>query len=286
MNEVCRQCIIDKFRDRIPDGTMEETAQDYRESVVRIANEEETGPEAAFYIRQLRKNLFGEEAFDYSGIKRHYNALVLSKEKEITEKIAAADDRILRAMQYAMTGNYVDFGALDSVTEEQLWNLMGKADGIKINESVYQAFRKEFLKARTLTYITDNCGEVVLDMFLIRELKRVSPDLQVSVIVRGAPVANDATMEDAMQIGLPEIAYVIGNGTKTDGTILKNVSEEAHRLITKADILIAKGQANYETLRGCGLNVFYLFMCKCHLFTERFQVPQFSGVMAWEIEEC
>ena len=117
MNEVCRQCIIDKFRDRIPDGTMEETAQDYRESVVRIAHEEETGPEAAYLIRQLRKVLLGEEAFDYSEIKKHYNALVLSEEKEITEKIAAADDRILRATQYAMTGNFVDFGALDSVTE-------------------------------------------------------------------------------------------------------------------------------------------------------------------------
>ena len=89
-------------------------------------------------------------------------------------------------------------------------------------------------------------------------------------------------MEDAAQVGMDSLARVIGNGTALDGTVIRKMPAESRLVLENADVLIAKGQANYETLHGCGLNVFYLFMCKCDLFTERFHVPQFSGILAAE----
>ena len=91
------------------------------------------------------------------------------------------------------------------------------------------------------------------------------------MIVRGACVANDASMEDAVQVGLPDEARVIGNGTRIAGTSLNRISREAKELIERADLIIAKGQGNYETLSGCGLNVYYLFLCKCDYFVKRFE---------------
>ena len=130
---------------------------------------------------------------------------------------------------------------------------------------------------------TDNCGEIVTDKLLLRTLRRLNPALSMTAILRGAPAGNDATLEDARQVDLTAVAdHIMGNGTGIPGTPLNRVSPEALAVIRDADQLISKGQANYETLGGCGLNVFYIFMCKCELFTERFGVPRFSGILTRE----
>jgi ribosomal protein S18 acetylase RimI-like enzyme len=124
-----------------------------------------------------------------------------------------------------------------------------------------------------------------MDKILLRQIRRINPDIEITVIVRGAPVANDATMEDMEQIGMAELGRCMGNGTKIDGTVLRNLSREARENVVKADMVIAKGQANYETLYGCGSNIFYIFMCKCMLFMDRFKVPKFYGVLTHEEPE-
>ena len=137
-------------------------------------------------------------------------------------------------------------------------------------------------QGRKAVYITDNCGEVVLDKLLMEEMKRENPELSFTCIVRGAPVHNDATMEDALQVGLSSVSRVIPNGSWMNGTVLSQLSQEAREAIMAADLIISKGQANHETLLGSGLNVFYLFLCKCELFVERYGCPLFTGVLVRE----
>ena len=114
---------------------------------------------------------------------------------------------------------------------------------------------------------------------MIEEIIRQNPELHITVIVRGEEVLNDATMVDAEQIGLTSIVKVIGNGSGIAGTSMRDISKEASDLMEQADVLIAKGQGNYETLQQCGLNIYYLFLCKCMMFANRFQVPQFTGML-------
>ena len=113
-------------------------------------------------------------------------------------------------------------------------------------------------------------------------IKTNFPHLNITAIVRGAPVFNDVTMNDAKEIGLDQIVNVIENGTDIPGTQLDMVSADARQAIAKANLIISKGQGNFETLYGCKKNIYYIFLCKCELFVGRFQLPQFSGVFANE----
>ncbi|MBQ7103721.1 MAG: DUF89 family protein, partial [Anaerotignum sp.] len=110
------------------------------------------------------------------------------------------------------------------------------------------------------------------------------PQVERKIIVRGEPVLNDATMEDALQIGIEKCGKVIPNGTNIAGTYIPWLSAEAKQAMEEADMLISKGQGNFESLHGCGLNIYYLFLCKCQWFMERFGLPQYSGVFINEFD--
>lgn len=250
-------------------------------TILSSAKPEEGAPVVTDYILSLQKEMFGY-SFDFTEIKRSFNNLMLAQEAKISADIQSSDNPIKRAVQYVMTGNYIDFGALDNVDSDKLFELLSQAPNQEIDEKVFQELYTDLEHAKTLVYLTDNCGEVVLDKLLIRAIQSQFPDIQVDIIVRGMPALNDATMEDAVQTGLTDIAQVTGNGTGITGTFLPKISEEASQLIHRADLLISKGQGNFETLRGCGLNIYYIFLCKCKLFTKRFNKKQYEGILTNE----
>ena len=103
-------------------------------------------------------------------------------------------------------------------------------------------------KAENVVYITDNCGEIVLDKIAIQILKKIFPNIRITALVRGLPAGNDATMEDAEFCGLTDVVPVLGNGNDVGGTWLHGISTHARELLYNADVIIAKGQGNYETL--------------------------------------
>ena len=288
MNSDCRDCMQRKFLNQYPEGTPEEVVKRYQDAVISLTGQSgavPTGSEVFCRVRELRKELFGEGEMDYTKIKRHFNDLMLGMEDELERRVRESDDPLRRAVQYAMMGNFIDFSALENVEEKRLMELLDRAPEIAVDEECLEHLREQTSSAGTLTYITDNCGEIVMDKILLRWLKRLNPELAVTVLLRGGPVANDATMEDAEQVGLTALGRCIGNGTATDGTVLRIVSREARESVIFADLIIAKGQANYETLYGCGHNIFYIFMCKCSLFMDRFSVPQFTGILTQEDPE-
>ena len=285
MWDACRTCILDKSLGHIPENTPQDKIDRYKDAVyafVREHADQITPPELAYHIKHIREELFALTPADFSAVKSHYNRLLLSFEEKLAGRIRQAEDPLLCAMQYAMTGNYIDFSALATVEEATLLALLEQSATIALDEEVYGHLKDSVRTAGKMVYLTDNCGEIVLDKLLIREFMNLNPELSVTVLVRGSSEGNDATMEDADEVGLPAICHVMGNGAPYDATVLPRMSEEARDLMYGADLIISKGQANYESMYGCGLHVFYLFMCKCDYFTKRFQVPRYTGILTEE----
>lgn len=283
-NSECISCMMGKYLSDFPQEASEQDRLAYMNRVMSIlssARPEEGAPVITDYILELQKEMFGKET-DYTEIKQTFNQLMLEQEDRIRSDIRRAPDPIRRAIQYVMTGNYIDFGTLSDVNSEKLLELLSGADRQEIDEEILRRLNTDLQSAKRLVYLTDNCGEIVLDKLLIQAIQSQFPHLDVTIIVRGRQALNDATMEDAVQVGLPAIASVTGNGSGITGTYLPKISVEAARIIYGADVLISKGQGNFETLRGCGLNIYYIFLCKCRLFTRRFQKNLFEGILTNE----
>jgi len=277
----CVKCLLNKYLNKLPCEMKEEVKLGYFQSLLKILSESEntlSAPEIVDKIMDLQFEMFGTKE-SYTDIKYKYNELLMSMEDAVIEKLRGADDPVYLALCYSMMGNYIDFGAMDSVDESKLFELLSGADDLVFENKEYVNIISELENAKKLVFLTDNCGEIVLDKILINEIKNKYPDLSVTVIVRGEEVLNDATEKDARQVGIMNVANVIGNGSKVAGTCLDKISKKALKEIDSADVIIAKGQGNFETMRYCGRNVYYLFMCKCAMFAERFGVPRFSGML-------
>lgn len=148
----------------------------------------------------------------------------------------------------------------------------------QIDAVEYEHFRADLMQAENLIYIMDNCGEIVLDKLVIQELKKEYPHLNIMAMVRGKDAINDATLEDARMTGINCEVSIIDNNSSVQGVILSLLTKETQDIWNAADIIISKGQGNFESLYGCGKNIYYLFLCKCELFTKRFGVEQFQGM--------
>ena len=117
---------------------------------------------------------------------------------------------------------------------------------------------------------------------MLEQLKKRFPQLTVRAMVRGEAVLNDATAEDAHYIGLDTAAEIISSGEAIAGTIYEMLPDNAKEILDNSDVILAKGQGNYESMSGQGRHVFYEFLCKCDLFTTRFNVPKLTGMFIEE----
>ena len=277
----CITCLLKQNLEAFPENATTDMKLEYMQRVLKLlaeAPKDFGAPVLVRNINDIQKEMFGFEK-DFSEIKRYFNQVMLEKEAEIAENIQGAQKPLERAIQYTMVGNYIDFGTMNNVNENQLDTLLNEVEGYRVNSTEYAALKEDLTSAQSIVYITDNCGEIVLDKLFIKEIQRQFPKVKVTALVRGGAVLNDATMEDAVQVGLTGMTKVIGSGSNIAGTCLEMLSEEARQEIERADVILAKGQANFETLRMCGMNIYYIFMCKCEMFAREFQVPKFTGIL-------
>ena len=280
----CISCMTKVHLEKCPKDMAEEKKVEYMQKVLKILAEAPAkygAPVIVRTIQKLQEEMLGIRQ-EYAEIKKHYNQVMMQYEDKVMEHMAKSEDPVKTGIQYAMIGNYIDFGARITVTEEHLTELLNTPDRFVIDEKQYEEFTADLEKARKLVYLTDNCGEIVMDKLLIRQIKKQYPDLELTVMVRGTEVINDATMEDAMQVGMCDLAKVMPNGSDIAGTWIEEISEEAKAVLEKADVIISKGQGNFETLRKCGKNIYYIFLCKCDLFANTFQVPKLTGMLIHE----
>lgn len=294
LEPACVACLIKKQIDRYPASAPREQVLVYMRrlgEMMATLPDCTGGPAIMEAITAIRREVFGAAAAeveaDYPAIKRHFNALMTETvtDRGLAEAVMTSSDPLRAALGYAMTGNFIDFGAMDSVDETKLASLLAESPHrVSPHLPAYVALRADLERASRLTLLTDNCGEIVMDKLLVETILALYPTLSVTVMVRGGEVLNDATMEDALQVGLDRLqrVTVLGNGDRLAGTDLTRISAEAYAAITDADLVIAKGQGNYETLQGCGLNIYYAFLCKCSFFANRFGVPVYTGMLVQE----
>ncbi len=276
----CMSCMIRRQAENIRDYPDEEKKARYFREVLRLvgnAPEDACAPAVTERVNLLHETFFGNP-YSFRELKEKYNRVMLEREQDIAAEIAASADPLRAALQFARVGNYIDFGAMGSVDDKKLSSLLARAQEEEIDDLEYDSFRRDLETAAKLVYCTDNCGEIVLDKLLIAELQKRYPEVEITVLVRGYEVLNDATLEDAEQVGLTKLARTLGNGSRAAGTVLNAVSREAFQALEEADVTVAKGQGNFESLHGCGRNIYYLFLCKCDWFTRRFGLERFQGV--------
>lgn len=280
-SSMCISCLLSKQEKLIRQFQDETKKSEYMHRVLEILyqhGQEESSPHLAERIDCLYKEFWGELK-DYTTIKQKYNRLLLDKEGEIEGRV---NQSLRECIKYVCAANYIDFSAVEHVNERTFEQLLEKAGREAISEEEYAHFLEDLEKAERLVYLTDNCGEIVLDKLFMKCIKEAFPKLQITAIVRGENVLNDATYEDAREVGLTEIVPCIGNGNGAPGTVVDRLSAEARSVLLDADVIISKGQGNFEGLYGEGLNPYYLFLCKCELFVRRFGLEQYSSVFLRE----
>lgn len=275
MNSLCVECLLGRNLDRARALGSEAQCMAFARDFMRMLAE---GPEdaAAPYFTPGTAALFQKhygQPKDYMAEEKAFsNRFVLERLPKIEAQVQAAPDPVYRALQGAVMGNYVDFGALHGTLRfAEFEELMEKMGEIQIDAREYGNFQADLAAAERLLYITDNAGEVALDMLLGRTLRAAYPGLEITYCLRGGPALNDATRADAAAIGLDREFAVIDNGTEISGTDLKRIGPESRAALDRADVVLAKGQGNLETMLGCGKNVYYAFLCKCQRFQDLFQ---------------
>lgn len=284
LKSVCVSCMLNSKINQFPQEAPEEKKVEYMTRVLKELGEmkDAHGPVLATRnIVKLQSELFGKKQ-DYSELKSKFNQFVMEKVPFLKNEIEKAEDSFRRAIQYGIVGNYIDFAVMEHVDENQLEKLFVEASEYVLDEAVYQSMKQDVCNANRIVYLFDNCGEVVIDKLIIEVIQRLNPQAEITSIVRGEEAMNDATMEDAEQVGLNELVKVIGNGSDILGTCLKYISEEARTVIEEADVVLSKGQGNFETLLGYDKNIYYIFLCKCEMIAEMFGVEKFSPMLVKE----
>lgn len=197
----------------------------------------------------------------YLNVKDHYNKIVAEKYEELLNIIQSDADPLRAAVKLSIAGNIIDFGIME---EFDLDKVIQETRGMVPAADDYQVMKKILSQAKRLLFITDNAGEIGFDRLLIDEIHRLNKELQVTVAVKKIPIINDATVYDAQFFGLDVANKLIDNGSHHIGTYLPSCSSAMIESFNRADIIIAKGQANWESLEDQATDkIFFLLKAKC-----------------------
>ena len=226
-------------------------------SIIQDASFDQAPARVSTLLHRLMRLESGSDP--YRQIKEAYNRKALEKLSEI-RRMAHGEDRLAGSVRAAIAGNVIDFGIYDTV---DLDCALRDSFSMPLAGTKYDDFLSAVQQAKRVLYLCDNAGEIVFDLVLIETLRDLGKE--VIAAVKGAPVINDATMDDAHAVGLGRYASeVIDNGNDGIGTLLELCSERFLQEYRRADLIISKGQANYETLVQEGdRRLFFLFMVKC-----------------------
>lgn len=231
-------------------------------------------PEAARELHRIFRKYTGLNDL-YADVKREFNAYILSIIKEIEITAKSSQNPFSTFILLAIAGNVIDFGHNSNLKKEDVSCVINSCFNQKLYPLAVEKMRKAVQGVRRILYLGDNAGEIVFDKIFIRHL----PAEKIIYAVRGRPILNDATMEDARQVGMEDVVRVIDNGSDTPGTILNDCSKEFVRTFNEADLIISKGQGNYETLNETDKPIFFLLKVKCETIAQEIGEPVGSYIL-------
>jgi len=242
--------------------------------VLRLASDldmSQSPPAIGQQIHRLIRELI-DNTDPYRELKQRFNRLALRLCVELEERVRTSEDPLETAVRLAIAGNIIDLGVKTSIKESDIERIIRDCLTADFDNQQIEGFRNAVSRAEKILYLADNAGEIVFDRLLIEQL----PAEKVTVAVKGAPVINDATIEDAEFAGLTKMVEVIDNGSDVPGTILETCSQTFRARFEDADLIVAKGQGNYETLSGADKNIFFVLKAKC---------PVIAGDLGCEVGE-
>jgi uncharacterized protein with ATP-grasp and redox domains len=225
-------------------------------------------PAMAQQVHRFLRRLTGV-ADPYLEVKNLYNQFALGLYPELRERVENSPDPFETAVRLAIAGNIIDFGVNSNVEQGMVHRTIMQSLTEPLDSDALQQFRLAVDRAKEILFLGDNTGEIVLDRLLVERMPRE----RLTYVVRGAPILNDALMADAQLAGLTDLVEVIDNGSDAPGTILETCSEAFRKRFERADLIVAKGQGNFESMNDTPKNVFFLLKPKCAVLARHLNCP-------------
>ncbi|MGD8290914.1 MAG: ARMT1-like domain-containing protein [Desulfobacterales bacterium] len=241
-NEIIHRRVLDSVSMMIPDLMLSVTPPEIAQQVYRIVYE-----------------ITGNND-PYMEAKKLANKSAMSLYTRINDMVDNSNDTLETACRLAIAGNAIDLGA--QAEYGGIYSIVEDGLGYQLDRKQYHKFKESVARSSTILYIADNAGEIVFDRILIEQILQIKK-LKIVLVVREKPIINDATLDDAFQVGLNKVATIISNGSDAPATILSQCSPEMLNYYQAADLIVSKGQGNYESLSDRSENIFFLFKVKC-----------------------
>jgi len=258
----CIPCLVRQVLDSVRLTTDDE---DIIEQVMRRAlslacrmDLRQSPPAMAQKVHRVIRKLTGVKD-PYLQMKNRFNKLALQMYPDLKKRIEDSLDPFQTAVRLAIAGNIIDLGVNSTLEESNVQKAITESLTEPLDVKALEEFSTTTAQANDILYLGDNAGEIVFDRLLIEQL----PCENITFVVKASPILNDATIEDAVIVGLTDIVDVIDNGSDAPGTILENCSKAFRCRFDESDLVIAKGQGNYETLSDVDKNMFFLLRAKC-----------------------
>ena len=251
-----------KFIDAVPQSDESAVLKKVFEYISRTDLENTITPELVGEIFAIVTGESGNSD-PYKTTRDFYNDLLAEQSEDLEQQIERSSDPFAEAVKYAIIGNVIDFSPGYALSAEAVNSYFSRFGGESLAIDHTALLKNDLIKAKTIVYIGDNCGEIVLDKLLLKRIKALNPDAQIYFVTKGAPTLNDSVKEDAIALGIQEYATVIDHGDNCPGTVLHRTSKAFRRIFENADLVISKGQANYESLNEADGNIYFLLMAKC-----------------------
>jgi uncharacterized protein with ATP-grasp and redox domains len=262
----CLPCFVEQTLSvlRLTNASPQETETILRQALSLLSEIDfnATPPQTARLLHgMIRETL--DHADPYADEKQRYQTLALNLYPQLAQQVNASADPLLTAVKLSIAGNSIDHGVYHAMDESRALHAIDTALHQPLVGDI-DRFRQDIAAAESILFLADNAGEIVLDRLLLEQL----PLAKTTVVMRGKPILNDALLEEARQAGLTGIVRVIDNGDNTPGTDLDQCRPEVVHAFNQADLIIAKGQGNYETLSDTPANLVFLLKAKCPVVAE------------------
>jgi uncharacterized protein with ATP-grasp and redox domains len=280
IQENCLPCIVNQAIKVATMVGLEDKEQLLRKTFTYLSQVDfktSSTPEVIGEIFVLLKKEIGNED-PYKETRVQYNKMFLEQIPDLEREINGVENPFIEAIKYAIIGNMIDFNPIHNLLLSDIETSFTrlKEEQLEINHS--NLLIQEIGNAATILYLGDNCGEICLDKILIKKIKELNPSCQVFFGTRGEAVVNDSVEEDAYFVGIDDHATIISNGDSSMGTVLYRTSKRFQEIYKNADIVIAKGQANYECLSNENKNIYFLLMTKCSMIAMNIGVPEMKMI--------
>ncbi len=236
-----------------------------------------------FVYGSITKTLDHEDP--YNEIKKKYNKIAMNYLDDLEQYIEESADKLQAAINISVAGNIIDFGS--QIEKFSIKETIQKAinEGFLIND--INDFKNKISKAKTLLFLADNAGEIVFDKLMLQTIKSLYPNLKIYIALRGKPIINDVTKNDIEGLGLEDIGEIIESTKPTPGFWPDYCEETCRNVYENADIIISKGQGNFETLSEFDdERVFFLFIIKCSVVEKYLSKPKYSHIFAIKSSLC